>query len=247
MSASEPARPLGLIGGIGLTEVTVYSQRPGPDGTFSGCPHVHAVTDEAYYVLRGTGRVEFHDLQRGPRVVPLREGDYLQFPPLVLHRLVSESGLVVLGLMGNAGLAERGDARIYFGPDVDADATRYDQLKQLPNRLGLEGALQRRDLAVQAYMRLQELAQTDRQAYFGELSRFFEVHRKTMLAQVEELSRLVTEGPSAWAESTRRRLRELASPLRPEGSILGNRSGSESALGMCGTLRTILQLEQQPQ
>ena len=56
------SKALGLIGGIGLTEVHVYARRRAPDGNFSGCPHVHAVTDEGYYVLTGTGRVEFHDL-----------------------------------------------------------------------------------------------------------------------------------------------------------------------------------------
>ena len=40
----------GLLAGIGLTRLRVYDQRPAPDGSLSGCAHVHAFTDEAYYV-----------------------------------------------------------------------------------------------------------------------------------------------------------------------------------------------------
>ncbi len=99
------SEPLGLIGGIGLTEVYVYAQRPAPDGLFSGCPHVHAVTDEGYFVLQRTGFVEFHDLESGHRKLPLEPGQYVHFPPLILHRLVSDGNLIILGMMGNAGLA----------------------------------------------------------------------------------------------------------------------------------------------
>ena len=109
----------GLIGGIGLTHLTVYEQRKAPDGLNSGSPHVHGVTDEAYYVLCGSGRVELHDLTHGFRTVDLKPSDYLQFPPCALHRIISTHKLVILAVMGNAGLAERGDARIYFGKAVD--------------------------------------------------------------------------------------------------------------------------------
>ena len=85
----------GLIGGIGLTEVHVYAQRPAPDGKFSGCPHVHAVTDEGYFVLQGRGEVEFHDLENGFRRLPLEPGQYVHFPPLVMHRLISDGQLVI--------------------------------------------------------------------------------------------------------------------------------------------------------
>src|SRR5512137_1206054 len=64
----------GLISGIGLTHLTVYDQRPAPDGRMSGSPHVHAVTDEGYYVMSGSGRVELHDLANGFRSVELAPG-----------------------------------------------------------------------------------------------------------------------------------------------------------------------------
>jgi mannose-6-phosphate isomerase-like protein (cupin superfamily) len=237
------AKPLGLIGGIGLTEVHVYAQRPAPDGVFSGCPHVHAVTDEGYFVLQGTGAVEFHDLKNGYRRLALDPGQYVHFPPLIMHRLISDGDLVILGMMGNAGLAERGEARIYFGAEVDADPKRFDELVSSPKRLGLEGALQRRDIAVQAYQNVMQLWQEDRSAYFAELKRFFEVHCRAMAAKSEELLHQVELGPIAWGNETRRRLAAL--PAWPEASteVQISRRGSESALGMCGVLRPILSLE----
>ena len=60
----------GLLAGIGLTRLRVYDQRPAPDGTLSGCAHVHAYTDEAYYVIAGRGALELHDVEHGFRRVP---------------------------------------------------------------------------------------------------------------------------------------------------------------------------------
>lgn len=247
----ESSGRLGLIGGIGLTEVTVYRQRPAPDGLMSGCPHVHAVTDEAYYVLAGEGWVEFHDLTFGFRRVSLTRGDYLHFPPGVIHRLVSrdDSQLVVLGIMGNAGMAERGEARVYFGPDVDADPAEYARRMQLPKTLGLEGALLRRDLAVAGYQRLLELHQRDPAAYRAELERFVHVHRHAMAGQAQTLREQVRRGPMAWAQATLERIDGLIGPSaggrqRDLTDVAANPAGSEAALGMCGTLRPMLRLTQ---
>ena len=128
--ASRPAegRAEDLISGIGLTHLTVYDQRPAPDGLMSGSPHVHAVTDEGYYVISGRGRVELHDLKDGFRSVELSPGRYIHFPPGVVHRLVNTDHLVLLVVMGNAGLAERGDARIYFGKAVDENPAEIARL-----------------------------------------------------------------------------------------------------------------------
>lgn len=245
-AASDGAiEPIGLIGGIGLTEVHVYAQRPAPDGMFSGCPHVHAVTDEAYFVLQGSGAVELHDLDHGYRKLPLETGQYVHFPPLVMHRLISDGDLVILGMMGNAGLAERGEARIYFGRDVDEDPKRFEELQSLPKRLGLEGALQRRDAAVSAYQRLMNLLSTSRLLYRGELERFFEVHQRAMSKIAGTLLEQVNRGPLAWGENTRARIEALEKPGRRDGASvsINRRSTGEMALGMCGVLRPILSLE----
>jgi mannose-6-phosphate isomerase-like protein (cupin superfamily) len=239
------AQRLGLIGGIGLTEVHVYAQRPAPDGRFSGCPHVHAVTDEAYFVLRGTGSVEFHDLTSGYRTLALSTGDYVHFPPMVMHRLISDGELVILGVMGGAGLPERGEARIYFGPDVDADPRRFDELMSLPRTHGLDGALRRRDGSVSAYQNLMHLWSDDRDAYFAELRRFFNVHCVAMAGARAALLEEVRRGPLAWAEQTAERIRQLPAAPSEARPIEVNRhvGTAEPALGMCGVLRPILSLE----
>jgi mannose-6-phosphate isomerase-like protein (cupin superfamily) len=238
-------QPIGLIGGIGLTEVHVYAQRRAPDGCFSGCPHVHAVTDEAYFVLEGSGAVEFHDLDHGYRKLPLVTGQYVHFPPMVMHRLISDGNLVILGMMGNAGLAERGEARIYFGREVDESPARFEELQSLPQRLGLEGALQRRDAAVSAYQHLMNLWTTSRLLYRGELERFFDLHRRAMSRIADRLLAEVKQGPLAWGQLTQQRIELLDKPgAQPQVLIsMNRRSGSESALGMCGVLRPILSLE----
>ncbi len=244
LSASpDPATPLGLIGGIGLTEVHVYAQRPAPDGTFSGCPHVHAVVDEGYFVLQGTGRVEFHDRMHGLRTLDLHPGDYIHFPPLVMHRLISDGDLIILGMMGSAGLAERGEARIYFGPAVDADAERFTALMDLPQRAGLAGALERRDAAVTGYMHLMTLWRDDRPAYFAELERFITLHCRVMAGRVMALQHHLEHGPLAWAHQTARRLSALPRPADTPPQVHFNRRGTDSALGMCGVLRPVLSLQ----
>jgi mannose-6-phosphate isomerase-like protein (cupin superfamily) len=237
------SQPRGLIGGIGLTEVHVYAQRRAPDGQFSGCPHVHAVTDEGYFVLQGTGSVEFHDLTTGYRTLDLEPGHYVHFPPLIMHRLISDGDLVILGIMGNAGLAERGEARIYFGSDVDADPARYQELLSLPKRSGLEGALQRRDASVSAYQHLMNLWHDNRPAYFTELNRFFSVHCQAMQKQSQSFLDQVQQGPLAWAHATRTRIEQLPAFSPPLPLVHLSRRGTESALGMCGILRPILSLE----
>lgn len=227
----------GLLAGIGLTRLRVYDQRPAPDGTMSGCAHVHAYTDEAYYVIAGAGAVELHDPEHGFRRVPLHAGDFVQFGPGTLHRSVSEGGLEVLALMGNAGLAERGDARIYFGPEVDADPDRFERLRALPRSEGLEGALRRRDASALAYAALMDLWHTDRAAYTAELKRFVDRHRADVAQRRSQYAAVVEEGPGQWLHRTRERLRGLEPETpRAGGSRL---EGTAETLGMCGLLRQL--------
>ena len=134
-----------------------------------------------------------------------------------MHRLISDGNLVILGMMGNAGLAERGEARIYFGREVDEDPRRFEELQSLPKRLGLEGALQRRDAAVSAYQHLMSLWTTNRLLYRGELERFFEVHQRTMANIADTLLEQVKQGPLAWGQLTQQRIAALEKPGRRRG------------------------------
>jgi len=227
----------GLIGGLGMTNVTVYDQRVSPDGKHGGCPHLHAICAEAYYVLSGNGLVELHNLKHGLREVRLQAGTYLQFPPNTLHRLVNEDKLVILGIMSNAGLAENGDARIYFGPAIDADPTAYAECIALVSK-GLEGALERRDRAVEGYQYLLKLWERDRDGYFAELKRFIDLHRESANSQREKFSTYVANGPREWADFAETLLGGHC-PNSHGNQIIHHLPSDPPRLGMCGTLQPV--------
>lgn len=241
LAADVPA-PVGIIGGVGLTHLTVYEQRPAPDGLNSGCPHVHAITDEAYYVLSGTGKAEMHDMAHGFRTVELKPGEYLQFPPGVVHRIISTDRLVILALMGNAGLAERGDARIYFGKAVDDNPDEFARLVGLAKANGLDGALDRRDASVRAYLKLMRLWRTDRKAYFAELKRFIDTHLSAMEKIKPKFADAVAQGPLHWGQVSQQRIEALPAS-KPEYDAAFHDGKADFAYGMCGVLRPVLSLK----
>lgn len=234
--------PTGIIGGVGLTHLTVYDQRPASDGLNSGSPHVHAITDEAYYILSGTGRAELHDMEHGLRTVELKPGQYLQFPPCVVHRIISADHLVILAVMGNAGLAERGDARIYFGKAVDDDTDEFTRLIGLAKAKGLDGALERRDAAVKAYIGLMKLWESDRKAYFAELKRFIGVHLSAMEKIKQQFADAVAQGPLHWGQVSQQRIEGLPD-ARPSYDAAFHDGQADFAYGMCGILRPVLSLK----
>lgn len=232
-----------VLGGVGLTLLTVYEDRPAPDGQHSGCAHVHAVTDEAYFVVAGSGFLELHDAANGFRRMPLAPGAYVQFTPGTIHRVVSTGGLEVIVVIGNAGLAERGDARIYFGPDVDADADEYARLASLPKTNGRAGALERRDASVTGYMELMALLDRDPDAYRVEVTRFVEHHYRAMAELRAPLSAIVDAGPVHWARLARDRVEALPGGVAPAETLV-TAPVEEPILGMCGTLRPVSGLHQ---
>lgn len=231
----------GLIGGIGITHLKVYDQRPGPDGVNAGCAHIHALCDEAYLGVKGSGAIELHDLEQGFRTLLIEAGTYVQFPPGTLHRSVCYEDFEVVAVMGNSGLPERGDARIFFGPEVDADAREFERLKGLAAD-GLDGALARRDASTQAYGRLLVLWESDRDAYRAELRRFFDCHCATLADRRAELESVVRTGPFAGAQESLTRIQMLPTEAR-RGPIMRAEAGSDGVkLGMCGLLRQISHL-----
>jgi mannose-6-phosphate isomerase-like protein (cupin superfamily) len=217
--------------------VAVYEQRPGPDGLTTGCPHVHGICAEAYYVLEGSGHVELHDLERGLYRVDLEPGAYLQFPPNVMHRLVSEDGLVILGIMSNAGLAENGDARIYFGKAIDTDTEAYNAAVGLVTK-GLMGALERRDLAVKGYQELLQLWKDDRDAYFEELDRFMRLHRENVESDPSKYLPYVEQGPKGWGHHTESLLTGTTED-KSGNPVIRDLPEGEPRFGMCGILHPV--------
>lgn len=229
----------GLLAGIGLTHLSVYDQRPGPDGLQGGCAHVHAITDEAYFVIAGTGAIDLHDATHGFRRVPLKPGSLVQFTPGTLHRAISDGGLQVVCVMGNAGLPERGDARIYFGEEADRNPDLYQKLWRLPAEKGLEGALERRDHSIRGYMQLLRLWDTDRDAYRARLNEFVSLHADAMAKIRADLESIVQSGPAAWLEGTRERLDGLPQIPAAAEAACGDAEPGEPRLGMCGLLRPV--------
>ncbi|HUT48141.1 MAG TPA: hypothetical protein VM325_02280 [Alphaproteobacteria bacterium] len=228
-----------FIGGVGLTHLRVYDQRPAPDGKMSGCAHIHGLTDEGYYTIGGAGALELHDPEHGFRTVPLVAGNYVQFTPGTLHRTISTDALEVLVIMGNAGLAERGDARIYFGRAVDDDPGEYARLAALPREQGMEGALERRDASVNAYKVLIELWERDREAYNTELGRFLDVHRRDLAARRNQFGAVFESGLEHWLGVARERIDGLASePAGAQGQAADQARGGPK-LGMCGILHQL--------
>ena len=213
------------IAGIGLTHLRVYDQRLAPDGTHSGCAQVYAVTDEGYYVIAGEGAIELHDLEQGYRRVPLVKGDYVQFAPGTLHRSVSTGGLEVLAVIGNAGLAEHGDARIYFGRAVDDDPARFAGLVALPRTHGLDGALAWRD------------------AYRAELARFVACHREAVRDHLPAFREVVRAGPERFLQTIEARLDGLSDPGEAPPQVEGVcHAAIAERYGMCGLLRPLVGL-----
>ncbi len=231
-----------MIGGVGMTHLTVYEQRPAPDGVMSGCPHIHGLTDEAYYVISGKGRAELHDAAHGFRTVELTPGQYLQFPPLVMHRIISEDKLVILAIMGNAGLPENGDARIYFGKETDTNPEKYTALVSLAKEQGLEGALARRDAAVEGYLQLMELWKTDKDAYYKELDRFTKAHLSRLAEEKNKFGSAVESGPLYWGTLSKNRLESLPAG-KVERDIEFHDGNPKIIYGMCGVLRPVNKLE----
>lgn len=228
-----------LVGGIGLTVLDVYHGRPGPDGVEAGCAHIHGITDEAYFGLSGLGAIELHDPELGFRRLPIAAGTFVQFPAGTLHRSVSTDHLRVLAIMGNAGLPERGDARIYFGAEVDADPARYDQLRALV-RTGLNGAYERRDHSARAYADLMRLWETDRQAYSRELERFLETHRRNLRAMGSDIADVIESGPLRQAATAFRRL--VAADMPRPRTEQWYATDADVTFGMCGLLRQVQNL-----
>jgi len=227
-----------LIAGIGLTYLSVYDQRPGPDDKHSGCPHVHGVSEEAYFGIDGEGYVELHDPDEGFREIPVRRGTYLQFPPDTLHRTVSVDSLRVVVIMGAGGLAERGDARIYFGEEVDNNTAEHERLTGLADQ-GLDGALERRDASVHAYMGLMDLRHRDPDAYRQELRRFIAVHRNTLEEFRDELWSVSTQATLHRARQAVQRVDALPGGARDAAIPVLTREYQPVSLGMCGLLRRV--------
>lgn len=231
---------LSLPGGVGLTHLKVYDSLA-PDGLRGGSAHVHFTCTEAYYVLRGSGRVQTLSYA-GFAETPLQTGQVVYFSPGVIHRLVNEGDLEILVVMQNAGLPEAGDFVLAFGAETLKNAEKYVQLAALSSHGEVytsddEAAKRRRDRTVEG---------------FAEWKRRFEMEGEVALDEFYRLAlALVQPKLASWREvwqgapldAARQTGEQLESLKR--GEIAHLRCGLVNVLpapdenrkwGMCGTL-----------
>lgn len=238
-----PAELPPLPGGVGLTHLRVYTS-VAPDGLAGGTPHLHTVCTEAYWVVRGRGRVQTISGD-GFAETALEPGALVWFTPGTIHRLVNDSGdLEILVVMANRGLPEAGDMVVVQPPDVLADRDRYLAASLLPDGArttegDVEPSVLRRDGAVVAFNELRRsLEAGDRAPLHALLDRAAElvaVHHDAWRARWEA-------GPKAEVERT---AAHLAAVAAGDGTHLRDASvhrldppPAERGLGCCGTLGT---------
>lgn len=232
-----------LPGAVGLTHLRVYDT-VAPDGLAGGTPHLHTVCTEAYWVVRGHGRVQTIS-GAGFAETPLEPGGLVWFTPGTIHRLVNDSGdLEILVVMANAGLPEAGDMVVVQPPDVLADRDRYLAAATLPDGARTtagdrDPAVARRDGAVVAFNELRGALEAGER---GPLDHFLDRAADLVSVHNESWRERWTHGPKAATDRTDVQLRAVASG---DGAHLRDASvhrleppGAERGLGCCGTLGT---------
>lgn len=232
-----------LPGAVGLTHLRVYTS-VAPDGLAGGTPHLHTVCTEAYWVVRGEGRVQTIS-GTGFAETPLEAGALVWFTPGTIHRLVNDSGdLEILVIMANRGLPEAGDMVVVHDPDEIAERDAYLGIATLPagatTTAGERGpADDRRDRAVVAFNHLRDAVELgDRvplDRFLDRAAALVSLHHDTWRARWED-------GPRAATAATDAHLRAVATGdathLRQASVHRLDPPGDERGLGCCGTLGT---------
>jgi len=218
-----------LPGAVGVTHLTVYPR--------SGTPHMHLCCAESYVVTGGSGQVQTLTLN-GYQETPLKPGAVVWFAPGTIHRLINDGDLEIVVLMQNSGLPEAGDAVMTFPADVVADPLAYARAASLPPS-GLEGAFERRSLAVAGFDVLREAAVA---GDFGPLREFHAAAVKLVAPQLPEWRRRWAEGAMRVAQATGSQLDSLAAGVAPHLSDADVHELAEPTergrRGMCGLLDT---------
>jgi len=180
-----------LPGGILISRVDVYSSMA-PDGKRSGTPHIHLACDEMYYGLRGTGFVELISYDGFERR-PVTPGDAVCFTPGTIHRAINPNGdLVILVIMQNKGLPERGDVAFCFPHDTLSSEPLYRQTMFVDD----EGSAQRRrDLGVLGFNRLKQAFDESLETGRHLLDEFYHFAIQRTRDQYFQWRRVIEQGP----------------------------------------------------
>lgn len=218
-----------LPGAVGVTHLTVYPR--------SGTPHMHLCCAESYVVTGGSGHVQTLTL-KGYKETPLKPGAVVWFPPGTIHRLINDGDLEIVVLMQNSGLPEAGDAVMTFPAEVVADPLAYSRAASLPPS-GLEGAFERRELAVAGFEVLRDATVA---GDLGPLKQFHSAAIKLVRPHIPQWRARWVEGAMRVAKDTGRELDWLANGIAPHLSFADVHELAEPTesgrRGMCGLLDT---------
>ncbi len=229
-----------LPGGVGLTHLRVYDS-VAPDGLRGGSAHVHFSCTEAYYILRGRGRVQTLSCE-GFAEFDLEVGSVTWFSPGVIHRLVNEGELEILVVMQNAGLPEAGDFVLAFEADELRNPARYSELAALSSHGEVyastdEAATRRRDRTIDGFCFWRARFEAEG---LSALDEFYGLGLNIVAPKLESWREVWRQAPLVAATQTGEQLDALES-----GDIAHLRRGTANTLaspsenrkwGMCGTL-----------
>ena len=230
-------------GATSITRLSVYDSA-GPDGLRGGSPHLHTASTEAYVVVSGSGAIHTLDAS-GYHETALEPGGVVWFSPGTIHRAINHDRLEVLVVMSNAGLPEAGDAVMTFDDDALVDPEAYraaatlPSLAEVPRERVERAAADRRDRAVNGFLRLRDAAVAGN---LVPLEHFYASAARLLAGRAEQWQLLAAAGIVAEADSTRADLHSLslgsAGRLSDGRLRVGTPNPGEKRFGMCGLLGT---------
>lgn len=196
---------LRMPGATLVTRLKVYDTAS-PDGQRGGTPHIHLMCTEMYFVLSGSGAVELLDMNGFSRV-ELGPNSALVFSPGTIHRLINPQGdLLVLVVMQNSGLPERGDNVPCFADAWMADDVRFAEAMAVTS---IADAYLRRDRGVDGFLELKAAFDENQESGRRGLRRFYDLAAERSTNLRAEWARIVKEGALAESQGSLNHLAAL--------------------------------------
>jgi len=218
-----------------ISRVDVY-RTASIDGQRGGTPHIHLACDEMYYGIHGTGAVELLNYD-GFHIRPVSPGDAVCFTPGTIHRAINPAGdLVILVIMQNKGLPERGDVAICMPHETLIFAEAYEREMKVGDDAT---ARRRRDLGVQGFLELKQAFERSLEEGRQALDEFYRVAIERTRHQYAAWCQVVEQGPAAEVRRSEQILAHLEAgsieSLR-QGRAFTAETGPHTSFGYCGNI-----------
>jgi mannose-6-phosphate isomerase-like protein (cupin superfamily) len=241
MQGHSPSAVPQFPAGTAVSHLDVYDWES-PDGLRGGSAHVHLTCTEGYVVAGGRGRVQTLSAH-GYAEEELSRGKVVWFSPGVIHRLVNDGDLEIVVIMQNGGLPEAGDCVLTFPPGTLADDDRYARAASLADPSAVyadseQGALRRKNLAVQGFLGLRERFAAEGSAA---LEPFYGAAARLVSSRIPGWRELWRDGALAAALRTGDQLDALGRGDHRHlyaGELRAADRPAERSYGMCGRLET---------